>query len=105
MGLYAIYSDPNVYLNCVHRTQHYLCSVHIQIATGSWSRGKVLDHRALGHDLEVRHWITDHWIVVWGGRSWSRDNALDHRSLGCGLVVRHWTTDYPWSRAKTLDYV
>ena len=31
--------------------------------TGSWSRGKALDYRSLGHGLEVRLWTTDHWVM------------------------------------------
>ena len=74
--------------------------------------GKALDYRSLGHGLGVRHWATDHWVMVYGQGtgphitgSWSRvkaldlwswfsGKALDYRALGRGQGVRHWTTDH-----------
>ena len=32
--------------------------------TGSWIKGKALDYRSLGCAIWVRHWTTDHWVMV-----------------------------------------
>ena len=37
---------------------------HRALGRGVWD--KALDHRALGHGLGIRHWTTEHWVMVWG---------------------------------------
>ena len=63
----------------------------------SWSRGKALDHRALGHGLGVRHWTTERWVMV-------QCQTLVRGAMDHGLGVRHWTAQR-WVMGSTPAWV